>query len=115
MQPLVKVHFSHRNRAPLVGMRERFAVLIKYGRDHPFSRYILVGAADEIHVVLASASAGQHRIAAPDWPGDHFRAAVAQFARHFRKKSVITNHHAQLAKSRLEHRILISWRYPGRD
>src|SRR5204863_8983959 len=87
-------------------LSEHTAVLAIDRGEHPFARNVFVSAADEIDLVLARAGARLLRIAAPYRPRNDFRATIAQFARHFGKESVVTNHHAYLAQARLEHRII---------
>jgi hypothetical protein len=89
---------------PLLG--EHAAVLAIDGGKHPVARHVFVSAADEIDLVLARAGARLLGIAAPHRPRDDFRAAIAQLARDFGKESVVANHHADLAQTRVEDRII---------
>lgn len=53
-------------------------------------------------MVLTSTRGGEERIAAPDGPGDDFRAVIAEFACDLRKEAVIADHHADFAKGSVE-------------
>src|SRR6266581_5350747 len=108
---LVQVHFRDADSSPFPGLGEHAAVLAIDGGEHPIPRHVFVSAADEIDLVLTRAGARLLGIAAPHWPGDDFRAAIAQLARDFGEESVIANHHAYLAQARVEYRIIAARRH----
>src|SRR5262249_45435927 len=62
-------------------------------------------------VILARPGRRQQRVAPPDRPGDYLGAAVGQFARDFREKAIVADHHSELPEARFENRIFV----PGRD
>ena len=91
------------------------AGVVEDGGGHPVVRDVLVGAADQVDVVLTRPGRGQERVAAPDGPGDHLGAAVAQLTGHLREEAVVANHHADLAELRVEDGVLVPRRDPGLD
>src|SRR5207253_47608 len=56
---LIEVHLGDDHRAELLRGRQRLARTIIDCRAHPVARYILVGAAHEVDVILAGARAGE--------------------------------------------------------
>src|ERR1035438_4287328 len=102
----IQVHFRNCDSTPLRALREHGAGVVEDGGDHPVARHILVCAADDIDVVLASTGTGQLWVAAPNGPGDHLGAVVCQFAGDFREETVVADHQAELTEARREHGIL---------
>src|SRR5437762_11971967 len=58
----VQVHLGDGHGAPVLRQRDRAAGVVEDGAEHPLVRYVLVGAADEVDVVLAGAGPGQHGV-----------------------------------------------------
>src|SRR4030095_5071879 len=80
LQVLIQVHLGDDHRAPRICFRHWLAFVIPHSGEHPISLRSLIGAADEIHLVFASARACEEWIATPHRPRDDFGASVCQFA-----------------------------------
>src|SRR5947207_10654312 len=66
IEPFAQVNFSYGHRPPIFGLSDDMAFPIEDRRLHPMLYAIGVSAADDEHVVLASAGLCKQRIA----PGD---------------------------------------------
>src|SRR5712691_10578543 len=107
----VQIDLGHRNGSPFLRVRDGLAGMVEDGGDHPVAGDRLVSAADEVDVIFAGAGAGEQRVAAPDGPGDDFRAAVAQLAGDFGEEAVVADHQAYFAEAGFKNRIVAA----GRD
>ena len=86
-EALVEIHLSEGHCAPFLCLRQRASVVTVHGGYHPVAGGIGVRAADDVDVILASARRAQHGITAPNRPGDHLRAVIAEAAGNFRKET----------------------------
>ena len=111
----VEIDFGHGDRAPVLGLGKDTPFAVVDARDRPVHAHVAIRAAGQKDVVLAGSRAGQQGIAAGDRPGDHFRATIRKLAGHLGKESVVTDHHADLAEPRVEHRILVTRRHAHFD
>src|SRR5579859_6203926 len=73
LRAVVEIDLSNGNGAPILGLGDRLAAMVEHRRDHPVVRDILIGAADEVYVILTGPGASQQRVASPNRPGDHLR------------------------------------------
>lgn len=108
VEALVQVHFADDNASPGFGAREGFAILVPNGAEHPMVRWIFIGTADQIDVILTGTCRGEGWVASPNWPGDDFRSPIAQLPCDLRKEAIVANHHAEFPKTGIEYRIFVS-------
>src|SRR5262249_3268952 len=107
-EALPEVHFRDDDLAPLLGVHDRHPVMAIDGSQAPLAGIVVVGAADEMNVVLARSRTGQERIASPDRPGDHLGDVLRWLPRDLGEEAVVADHHADLADRRVEDGILLA-------
>ncbi len=109
LEAAIKVDFGNHHGPPFLSQGNRVAFVVEDCREHPVRRDILVRAADQIDMILDGSRTSQLRITAPDRPCDDLSTMVGQPASNLGEKTVVANHHAQLAEPGVEYRIL----FPG--
>ena len=115
MQRLLQFDLCDGDCGPFGGLRNHFAIPAINAGDGPIRGNVRVSAADEIRVIFRGSGGGQERIAAPYRPGNDLRSAIAQFPGDLRKKSIVTDHHAEFPEPRLEHGVILAGRDPAFD
>ncbi len=104
----VEVDFGYGDSSPLLCLGKRATVVVVDCGDYPVSRYVGVGAADDVDVVFAGAGGSEERIAAPDGPGDDFGAAFVQLASDLGEEAVVADHHTDFAEACVEDGVFVA-------